>query len=329
MLANSERLEQLGLPAGALELLAKSWCAAHGAGTELEPDLQPTDGFLRFAADVVAIAGRFRFGAAEHLPATEKQKLAFLSAMKLDDLLLARECAEGRAEAWERFMLLYRETLYSAAYGITRSEERGRELADSLYAELFGLKEKDGERQSPLRYYHGRGSLAGWLRSVMAQRYVDGYRATKREVAIEEGEEFADARGFDASEERASAGGGQLEHAIEAEMAALDAEQRFLLASYFIDGRTLKQVAGLLGVHESTVSRQVTKLAEQLKRRVGKRLQKEGLSQRQVEEMMEVDVRDLEIPLKKILQGEPRAAYREQGGSAQAGEIAKGGGADD
>jgi RNA polymerase sigma-70 factor (ECF subfamily) len=275
--------------------------------------------------DVAGIAEKSKYGGAGE---SDKERLKFLAAMKLDDLLLARECAEGRAEAWERFMLLYRETLYSAAYGITRSEERGRELADSLYAELFGLKEKDGERQSPLRYYHGRGSLAGWLRSVLAQRFVDGYRATKREVAIEEGEEFADVREAE-PDELTGAATSQLGRAVETEIAALDAEERFLLASYYIDGRTLKQIAGLMGVHESTVSRQVTKLAEQLKRRVGKRLQKEGLSKRQMEEMMEVDVRDLQIPIKKILQGEPREAYIEQGGSAQASEIAKGGGADD
>lgn len=318
--ASSERLSQLALPVGALDLLAACWCKTHN-----EEACSTSDGFFRFAVAVVEIASRFEFGGAE----SGKQQLAFVAGINLDDLLLARECAEGRAEAWERFMLLYRETLYKAAYAITRSEERGRELADSLYADLFGLREKDGERKSPLLYYHGRGSLAGWLRSVLAQRFVDGYRATRREVAIEEGEEFAAAPGSGVADEFTGKTTGRLERAVADEMRALDAEERFLLASYFIDGRTLKQIAGILDVHESTVSRSVTRLAKELKRRVGRRLLKEGLSKRQIEEMMEADVRDLEIPIKKILQGEPREAYLDQGGSAHAGEVAKGGGADD
>jgi hypothetical protein len=39
----------------------------------------------------------------------------------------------------------------------------GHELADSLCYEMFGLTECDGERQSPLAYYSGRGSLKGFL----------------------------------------------------------------------------------------------------------------------------------------------------------------------
>ena len=63
-----------------------------------------------------------------------------------------------------------------------------REIAKALYAELFGLKEKDGIRQSVLRYFHGRSSLATWLRSLIAQRFVDRHRETRRlEPLPEEG----------------------------------------------------------------------------------------------------------------------------------------------
>ena len=55
-----------------------------------------------------------------------------------------------------------------------------RELADSIYADLFGLQERDGERRSLFRYFHGRSSLATWLRAVLAQRQVDRVRATRR-----------------------------------------------------------------------------------------------------------------------------------------------------
>ena len=55
-----------------------------------------------------------------------------------------------------------------------------RDLADALYAELFGLTERDGARRSHFEYFHGRSSLATWLRAVLAQRSVDRARAARR-----------------------------------------------------------------------------------------------------------------------------------------------------
>jgi RNA polymerase sigma-70 factor (ECF subfamily) len=59
----------------------------------------------------------------------------------------------------------------------------GMKLAGSLYGDLFGLKERDGLRRSPLESYSGRGSLMGWLRTTLAQRHVDRHRKTKRDAA--------------------------------------------------------------------------------------------------------------------------------------------------
>ncbi len=281
---------------------------------------------------VNGICTRYKFGLPAEKIATPKEQAAFIGSLRLDDLLLARECAEGRPEAWERFMTLYRVTLYQAAYGIARSDSAGRELADSLYADLFGLKEKEGQRQSPLSHYHGRGSLAGWLRSVLAQRFVDGYRATRREEPLEEQTGFAAVSPVEPALPARNLT--LLETAVKAEIQALKPEERFLLSTYYLDGRTLKQIATVLGVHESTVSRSVARLGGQLRKRVSQRLKNTGLSQQQVLEMLEVDVRDLQIPLKKILQGEPSSAFKIQESEKfiveqQADEIMKGGEAND
>src|SRR4029434_2989755 len=59
-----------------------------------------------------------------------------------------------------------------------------RELADSLYGELYGIDERGEARQSLFRYFHGRSSLATWLRAVLAQRHVDRIRAVRRVEAM-------------------------------------------------------------------------------------------------------------------------------------------------
>src|SRR4029453_13092988 len=79
----------------------------------------------------------------------------------------------------------YRPLLYRSADAL---DARGgaRELADSLYADLYGIAAKDGSRRSLFRYFHGRSSLATWLRSVLAQRYVDSMRSRRRLDALSE-----------------------------------------------------------------------------------------------------------------------------------------------
>src|SRR6516164_8346041 len=99
--------------------------------------------------------------------------------MNEEDLELARLCAEGDERAWERFVREYRPILYRAADALD-STQGAREIADSLYAELYGIKTAAGERQSLFRYYQGRSSLATWLRAVLAQRYVDLVRVQRR-----------------------------------------------------------------------------------------------------------------------------------------------------
>src|SRR5688572_1947311 len=103
----------------------------------------------------------------------------YLASLHLEDLALAAACADGHEGAWEHFVREQRPVLYRAADAIDRTGA-AREAADSLYAELFGLAERDGERRSLFRYFHGRSSLATWLRAVLAQRYVDIVRRARR-----------------------------------------------------------------------------------------------------------------------------------------------------
>ena len=72
------------------------------------------------------------------------------------------------------------------ALHITRDAAHAAELADSLFADLYGVNTRDGIRRSKLVFYTGRGSLEGWLRTVMAQEFINRYRKQKRTVSLEE-----------------------------------------------------------------------------------------------------------------------------------------------
>ena len=238
----------------------------------------------------------------------------FLSSLRLEELVLARACARGDERAWEVFLTRYRATLYETAYKIAKIESEARGLADSLYAELYGVDAKGQQRTSKLLYYQGRGSLQGWLRTVIAQEYVNRYRSTKRETslesAIEEGAQFA------APAHEVTGSDRRVEAAVAAELTELDSKERFVLAAYFLDHRTLAEIARLQGVHESTVSRKLERITSGVRKRLRQRLVKAGMSPRQAEEAMDsVDVRDLKVKVREtVQQGMPNSTfYKEKG----------------
>jgi RNA polymerase sigma-70 factor (ECF subfamily) len=234
-----------------------------------------------------------------------------LASLRVDDLCLARGCAAGNEKAWEVFLLRYREPLYDMAHAIAKEDAIARELADNIFADLYGISASGGERASKLRSYTGIGSLAGWLRAVMARSYIDVYRKGRRMVSLSEEEGYSEVAA--PPQEPASELDPRLESATSEALSALDAEDRFLLASYFLDGNTLAEVARMLGVHESTASRRVEKLTTSMRKKIREGLQRQGMSRAEAEEALEADVRDLQIDvarrLKENLQENPSSSF--------------------
>jgi RNA polymerase sigma-70 factor, ECF subfamily len=244
---------------------------------------------------------------------SESELRSFFLSLRIEELALARACAAGNDPAWEIFYTRFREKLHLAALRIAREDSAARELADTLYADLYGTNTRDGQRVCKLASYTGRGSLEGWLRTVLAQEYVNRYRRTKRLVSLdEESEEGVQFRAPE-PEPAPRAGDQRLAQATDEALAALSAEDRTVLSAYYLDGRTLAEIARMLGVHESTISRKVDKLAKSLRRQIVAALARRGMSRRQAEEALEVDVRDLQVDIRRSLaQESPSSAFSEK-----------------
>jgi RNA polymerase sigma-70 factor (ECF subfamily) len=271
------------------ELHAKSDCEKFGITCE---------GFAAILCEV----------AAKYLPeeGSESEARVFLQTLRVEELALARACAAGDNSAWQIFLTRYREKLYQAALRIAREDSAARDLADSLYAELYGTGTRDGERVSKLASFTGRGSLEGWLRTVLAQEFVNRYRRTKRLVSLDE--EIEGGAQFAAPQpEPASSADPRLEYSIDATLAALSSEDRLVLAAYYLDGRTLAEVARMLRVHESTISRKVDKLAKSLRRKILAEMVRQGIDRHEAEEFLETDVRDLHVNIRRSLAQESLA----------------------
>ena len=94
---------------------------------------------------------------------------------------------------------------------------------------------------------------------------------------------------------------GRLEQSTDEVLAQLSSEERFLLASYFLDGRTLAEIAKGLGVHESTISRKLDKLTASVRKRIRDALGRKGMSRAQAEEVLQTDVRDVALNVREAL----------------------------
>lgn len=297
--------EGLAWTPGALDgsLVEELWQECDGASLGLER--------VEFREILQQAGASQNFGLAEGANASRQQQAGYLRVLKLNELMLAQACAAGKDRAWEQFVATYRQPLMRAAIAITGSETLGRDLADQLYAELYGLTEKAGERRCPLASYRGRGSLMGWLRTTLAQRHVDYHRRSHREEPLEE----FDAPAPEQAQEKPAAMLTTLEKAVEGALSSAEAEDRLLLAAYFLDGRTLHEIAKMLQVHEATVSRKLKRICQDLRKQVLKNLQGLGLSRRAGEEALGADPRDLDVNLKELLQYSQSDAFQEKAAS--------------
>lgn len=277
------------------------WLSRLSAGDALLPGLFAASGAQRYGLSIEVFTGMLAEVAGKYLqPGTDEEALRqFLSGIHLDELVLARACAAGNESAWEAFLVRYRDSLYQAGISIANDYQVGRELADSLYADLWGAGNIHGT--SRLNSYMGYGSLEGWLRTIMARSFIDRYRSERRLVSLQE--QLDEGLQLVAPSERPVAPvNPYIEEATDEALGALDAEDRFVLNSFFLHHRTLAELAGILRVHESTVSRRVHKITANLRKQIVRGMMRRGMSRRQAEEVLETDVRDLQINVRDRLQ---------------------------
>jgi RNA polymerase sigma factor (sigma-70 family) len=272
-----------------------------------------------FEAALERSAGK-RFGAQPALPKVLEE---YLSALHLKDLGLASACAEGHVEAWEHFVATYRGYLRAAASAILRcsaASSAACDLADSLFADLYGLREGRPAQRSLFRYFHGRSSLKTWLRAVLAQRHIDAVRAGRRLTELDdEDRNVQRARSespdgprvpspADPHRERYLA---VFKRTLTVALCLLAEVDRERLRLYYAEELTLAEIGRQLGEHESSVSRNLERIRRELRQNVEDALRKNrvaangsspepGLSEEQISLCFEYASEDAPIDLEKL-----------------------------
>jgi RNA polymerase sigma-70 factor (ECF subfamily) len=242
----------------------------------------------------------------------------FVDEIHADDLCLIVACERNDEKAWEELVAAFDPVVRSAARKIAANPEDADDLASSIWAELYGLKQDEsGSRKTKLAYYSGRGSLAGWLRAIISQMAVDRFRKQSRMVQIEETREFENlaeessnnsnnpslVSHTDNPEEIYSdkQTANDVAEGLRTAVSSLEAEDRLILKMYYFDDLKLKDIAATFGYHEATASRKLVRVQNEIRKGVEKALRtRHGWSDGEVKKYLAETAAGLGISFEKM-----------------------------
>jgi RNA polymerase sigma-70 factor len=287
-----------------------------------------------FKESLQRTAQKYLFSAnADSLTSAEVKN--FFRELQINDLFLALACSNGNERAWWEFDQQHRAYLERVARHLASSETNAQDVVDTVYVELYGTRVIDGARVSKFSTYSGRGSLRGWLRTVVWHSLVDLHRMSHEEVSLDEMTENVGESHAQASFAEPSLGGEEQMidsltreryrrttlGAIEKAFADLDNHEKLLLLYYHVENLKLREIARLveaptsplrdwfqrksalrennpeMRIHESTVMRWLEKTyGKVLKGFRSELLTVKGLKEEELDICLEIATEDLASP---------------------------------
>ncbi len=256
----------------------------------------------------------------------------FIRALHGLDLYLAVACTRGDEQAWWYFDRQHRSYIERLSHHLVRYGMDADEVIDSVYVALLGTKTGPKARESKFKTYTGRGTLRGWLRTLVWHAVVDLYRGRQTEMPLEEWSE-SDGKALENHGRGVEAGGSEklmlanvvreryraaTIAALDESLAALDDHETLLLLYYHVDGLRLREIARIVEqpaspirrwfqrpstrqvhtrpsrVHESTVMRWLEKVYRKTSDRFDAELRNNhGLNAAEIEICMAIATEDL------------------------------------
>lgn len=283
-----------------------------------------------FKASLRKTAGKYLLSASAE-PLTSREVKEFFDQIQADDLFLALACAAGNERAWWEFDQQHRSYLERVARHLAKTELDAQEVVDQVYVDLYGTKLVDGERVSKFSTYSGRGSLRGWLRTVIWHSLVDLHRGSHDVVSLDEMTENVGEGAAHANFAEAVPDGEDqmIDHltrdryrkatvdAIGKAFTSLEPHEKLLLLYYHVENLKLREIARLVEneasplrgwfqrksstrekdpssrIHESTIMRWLEKSYARVLQIFRGELQVNGLKNEEIEICMELATQDL------------------------------------
>ncbi len=233
----------------------------------------------------------------------------WLDHLHWEELFLTTACAEGDEQAWNTLHSRYRNSILKAARSCTSNEAVAEELAARLLTELYFQPDaKSSGRGGKICQYHGLGSLEGWLKVVVTRMSIDQARNDQKKVSLEELEtdlpdqtSLANAASL-VEDREAREAAAVVTESLGAALGELDSKERLILSLYYLENLNLKDLAKMVKVHESTVSRMIERIRQRLRKSMVRRVrQRFRIGARELSIYLEIATTHCDIDVKKLL----------------------------
>lgn len=267
-----------------------------------------SDGHERFGdlgLNPPVFSNRIHLIAQKHLGPSPSPNLEldFVKSLHGADLYLATACAlhspgmmnghtdmvesEHASSAWRVLEKTYKGFICDLVRFFYSTSFAAQDLADSILADLF-LPDRSGT--SRIASYDGRSSLSTWLRVVVCNRAINARRCSATVKSTEIQAEIPDGPALESIELTVLARryGAALGDSLKSACSGLTPRERLILLWRYEDGLQLGQIARLLGIHQSNVTRQLERMQGKLRDEVVSILsQKHGLSRSAIQECIQ------------------------------------------
>ncbi|HEU5467667.1 MAG TPA: sigma-70 family RNA polymerase sigma factor [Steroidobacteraceae bacterium] len=174
--------------------------------------------------------------------------------MPADDAIIQLVRAGRGREAFEQLVPAYRRRVFALAYGILRDRAAAEDLAQEVFVRLW----------QALPRYDGRARLSTWIYAITRNAAVSALRARRRSVSMSDAAVLAEVEDV-AAAPAADPEDARLRRAVD----ALPDKQRQAVTLYYLDERTVDEVAEMLGLPVNTVKTHLHRARASLRAALG------------------------------------------------------------
>lgn len=250
--------------------------------------------------------------------------LNFTTRLYLRDLYLTCGCVHKSEKAWTTFDLHYRRFIIDLVRFSYRQGTDTEEVADSVLVSLY-FNDRSGRLR--IASYDGRSSLATWLRVIVINRAIND----RNERKLASDESVGDIRDDRAvanleSTMRAKRYGKILRESLAHALRQTTVKERLMLLWRYDQNLQLGEIAELLGIHQSNVTRQLVRLQVRLREAVVRALASQyQLSSLAIQECLAdlVENPQISISLMSLIKETPRPSVAIVGVSLAAEQTDK------
>ena len=197
-----------------------------------------------------------------------RSALDFFQKLHKNDLYVSVACAQPSDRAWDYFSASYGRYIKYVARLASSISTASDEMAESILGHIF-LPDATG--RSRIASYDGRSSLATWLSAIINNRAMkERERKCNNLERLNDLPEIADraAIGKIDAEIRANKYGALIKESFIKASKSLSERERLMVVMRYEEGLQGTEIASILGLHPSTVTRQLQQAYEKLRAQV-------------------------------------------------------------